>query len=255
MQDIENKFSSGDDNRFSTGSVSELLESFIYPVCIISVSGELLNQNRQFENVFNSDLQSAQLDWTHPFYPEYRKRLALAYLRAIKGQARQCFAVMKSVENERIPVELYLFPLTEGDVVKGILVLLKIVEDRIFSFNKSTTVLINDEEVDYESNVFEFSPFPIVRINQKGEIIKASSSLQGFLGYTTTSLMKNRNLLFKTLGRYDFERMRKAMFDLFSGIASFKRIGEVKIIPKGKEDVTEKWANLICYPIVAQKEV
>ncbi len=255
MQDIENKFSSGDDNRFSTGSASELLESFIYPVCIISISGELLNQNRQFENVFNSDLQSAQLDWTHPFYPEYRKRLALAYLRAIKGQARQCFAVMKSVENERIPVELYLFPLTEGDVVKGILVLLKIVEDRIFSFNKSTTVFINDEEVDYESNVFEFSPFPIVRINQKGEIIKASSSLQGFLGYTTTSLMKNRNLLFKTLGRYDFERMRKAMFDLFSGIASFKRIGEVKIIPKGKEDVTEKWANLICYPIVAQKEV
>jgi len=255
MQDIENKFSSGDDNKFSTGSVSELLESFIYPVCIISISGELLNQNQQFENVFNSDLQSAQLDWTHPFYPEYRKRLALAYLRAIKGQARQCFAVMKSVENKRIPVELYLFPLTEGDVVKGILVLLKIVEDRIFSFNKSTTVLINDEEVDYESNVFEFSPFPIVRINQKGEIIKASSSLQGFLGYTTTSLMKKRNLLFKTLGRYDFERMRKAMFDLFSGIASFKRIGEVKIIPKGKEDVTEKWANLICYPIISQKEV
>ncbi|MFW5770078.1 MAG: PAS domain S-box protein [Spirochaetota bacterium] len=255
MQDIEKKFSPGDDNRFSTGSVSDLLGSFIYPVCIISVSGELLNQNQQFENIFNSNLQSAQLDWTHPFYPEYRKRLALAYLRAIKGQARQCFAVMKSVENERIPVELYLFPLTEGDIVKGILVLLKIVEDRIFSFNKSTTVLINDEEVDYESNVFEFSPFPIVRINQKGEIIKASSSLQGFLGYTTTSLMKNRNLLFKTLSRYDFERMRKAMFDLFSGIASFKRIGEVKILPKGKEDVTEKWANLICYPIVSQKEV
>ena len=255
MQDIDKHLSPGDDKGFKLEQVADLLESFIYPVCIISVSGELLNQNAEFENIFNSDRQSAQLDWTHPFYPEYRKRLALAYLRAIKGQARQCFAVMKSVEDERIPVELYLFPLKNEEGVQAVLVLLKIVEDRIFSFNKSTTVLINDEEVDYESNVFEFSPFPIVRINQKGEIIKASSSLQGFLGYTTSDLMKNRNLLFKTLSRYDFERMRKTMFDLFSGTASFKRIGEVKILPKGKEEVTEKWANLICYPIVSQKEV
>ncbi len=255
MQDIEKQFSSGDDKGFKLEQVVDLLESFIYPVCIISVSGELLNQNTEFENIFNSDRQSAHLDWTHPFYPEYRKRLALAYLRAIKGQARQCFAVMKSVEDERIPVELYLFPLKNEDGVQAILVLLKIVEDRIFSFNKSTTVMINDEEVDYESSVFEFSPFPLVRINQKGEIIKASSSLQGFLGHTANDLMKNRNLLFKTLSRYDFERMRKTMFDLFSGAASFKRIGEVKILPRGKEEVTEKWANLICYPIVSQKEV
>jgi hypothetical protein len=50
-----------------------------FPVCIISSDGQLVFSNRVFFDLVGDTAGGIGLDAEHPFFPEYRKRLALAY--------------------------------------------------------------------------------------------------------------------------------------------------------------------------------
>lgn len=222
-----------------------------HPACVIGPEGELFYSNRPFKDLFQ-DTGSMQLDLSHPFYPEYRKRMAMAYMRALKGFERQCFAIMKSSENKRIPVEIFLFPVFDGNSVSAILAFLKPVNgDRVASFDQSAKVMA-DEYEETSSQIFQYSPFPILRIDSFGKIIDGTSSLETFTGFTLEELKLKRTSLIKALSLYDFERIRKAITDIFNGNISFKRLCEINLITKEKED---KWVNAIIYPVTANKQV
>jgi PAS domain S-box-containing protein len=229
----------------------EIFDSFNFPVCVIGMNGELISRNGEFERLFEPVNGSVSIDWTHPFFPEYRKKIAISYLRALKGQEKQCFAVMGSPNNGKIPVEIYLFPMFSGKAVFAILVFMRMVEDRMNSFDESMTSYMEGDSAG-NSRMYEFSPYPIIRINREGEIVSWSNSMESFTGYGLQGVNKENNKLSKIFSHYDYENVKKVVNDIYDGRISFKRIGDVKVIVKDKE---EKWVNAILYPIVNEGKI
>lgn len=225
-------------------SASEMVSMFQLPSCLIGNTGEVIASNGLFNDLIQTKRLS--LDDTHPFYPEYRKQIASSYLKALKGISRQCFAVFSTKDNERISVEIYIFPVIQDKIILALFCILQIVEDRILSFDKSTDAIISDHSKNYETLLYEYSPFPILQIDESGNIINASPSVQELIGYEIDDLKRSRNLLYRSLSHYDFNRMRLTLSQLFEGIIEYKRIGEIKFITKDKE---ERWVNASCYRI------
>ncbi len=233
------------------GGSLALFDSLKFPVCVIGVDGQLVSRNSEFVRLFEAEDSSIRLDWAHPFFPEYRRRIAVSYLRALKGQERNCFAVMKTASGESLPVEIYLFPFFNNGSVSSILAFLKIVENRMISFDRSSTLLV-EENISNSSPVYEFSPNPIIRMNPEGEFLYASPSLKSFIGYNHNELVKSPKLLVKAVSAYDMQKIRKAFQDILSGQAGCKRLGDIRVTARGD---TERWMNAVLYPITISGEI
>ncbi|TAL37902.1 MAG: response regulator [Spirochaetes bacterium] len=230
-----------------------LLDALSHPACIIGLSGEMLFTNKPFTDLFEKSGQIITLDFTHPFSAEYRKRIAMAYMRALKGVERQVFAIMKGSDGKKIPMEIYLFPMFQDGSVSSILVFIKPQnDDRLQSFDHNTAMLLEHEDAATGMHFFEYAPFPIIRFDRQGSIVNASVSFEGFFGLGLGDLQDHRNVLFKAVSLYDFERIRKAVADIFNGIIPFKRLGEIKVIP---QDHAPRWVNAVIFPVVLNKEI
>lgn len=230
-----------------------VFDSLNHPVCVIGLNGDILYANGRFSSFFEGAGGSMSIDLSHPFSPEYRKSIALAYTKAIKGADRRCFAVMRTPDNRRVAMEIYLFPMFRAETVVSILVFLKPVsDDRVVSFGRNTAMMTADDEPLANSGIFDFAPFPIVRFDREGSIVSGSASVESFFGHSLADLQGNRNLLFRSVALYDFERLRKAVSDVFEGRAGFKRLGEIRVLSRSRE---EKWANVIIYPLVINREI
>jgi len=230
----------------------EILESLKHPVSIIDVNGSIIYSNKNLRELFSSVDKEIRLDWKHPFFPEYRKRIAQAYIGARNGSDKQCFAIVNTDEGKQMPVEIYLFPLFRHNEVSAILVMLKLVDDRLLSFDRSTLSIISEENFQYDNIYFEFSPVPILRINASGEIIKCSHSLEGFIGYSSEEIIEKKTASCDTIFTYDSERIKRITSDIISGSIHFKRIGEIKISAR---DGMTKVVNLTLYPIIQEKTI
>ncbi len=232
--------------------VYSVFESLNYPVCIIGTDGILAYSNESFKTLFGSDQSETRLSLEHPLFPEYRKRVAQAYLGALNGIEKQCFAVLNTPDGKEITTEMYLFPMYTDQAVSSILVLLKTVNDRILSFDGSTLSLISEDNFQYDNLHFEFSPIPIMRINRDGEIIKCSHSLESLLGYTSSEIVEKQAATCETIFKYDSKKIKKTCDEIINANIPFKRIGEVKIETKAEQD---RIVNLTLYPILIQSEI
>ncbi len=252
MSDDSLRDTTGENNISPVSASFPLLDLLKYPACVIGADNRLVYSNPPYRQLFDGD-KTISLDLSHPFFPEYRKSIAVAYTNALKGGDRRCFAVMRNSEGKKLPVEIQLIPMFQNGIVSSLLALLKPVEDnRLASFDGSTTSLIEPDDSRILTNIMEFSPFPIIRINDQGNIVDGSASLEGFFGYTLEEMKENRNFLFRSVNLYDFERMRKAISEIITGEAGFKRLGELRINTKNRE---EKWANAIVYPVLVSKNI
>jgi len=157
---------------------------------------------------------------------------------------------MKTATGERLPVELYLFPVYANGDVTSILAFLKIVDNRIISFDGSASVLM-EEDVRL-SPIYEFSPNPIIRMNPEGEFLYASPSLENFIGYGQGELVKNPKIILKAVSHYDMQKIRKAFQEIIAGQATMKRLGDIRVTAKGD---TERWMNALLYPITGNGEI
>jgi PAS domain S-box-containing protein len=239
-------FSSPEQSRY------QIFESLDHPLCILGVDGAFLYGNGAFKRFFRPSESSIHLAWEHPFFPEYRKRIALAYLSAIKGTEKQCFAMINSSDGKQLPVEIYLYPLYENDAVTSILALMKIVDERLLSFDRSTLSIISEDNFHSDSLHFEFSPLPIIRVDEKHAIVRCSHSADSFFGYTGDEQIEKKCYSLQELFPYDSEKIKKAVSEFMSGERTFQRIGESKIAAAGSE---RKLANLILYPIIRNNEI
>jgi PAS domain S-box-containing protein len=242
--DFDNKIEESIESLSSEYNIFELLK---YPVSIIGKDGLIIYCNKAYHEYFQCIDKDIRLDSGHPFYPEYRKQIAQSYLAALHGAEKRCFAVVNSQNGSPLPVEIYLFPMFSGGSVYSILALMIIVEDRLLSFDQSTLSIISDENSRYDNLLFEFSPMPIIRINEDLQIIKCSLSLKGFLGYGVEEILDEKSVNFETIFTPDTEKVKKAAYSLLSGELTFHRIGEVRISAR---DNVKKIANLTMYPIV-----
>ena len=240
------------DEQLSAPADYAVFETLKYPVSIISRDGLIIYGNRAYHDFFHSGDGDIRLDWEHPFFPEYRKRIAQSYLAALHGTEKRCFAIVNSPSGNHLPVEIYLFPMHTAGAVTSILALMIIVDDRLLSFDRSTLSIISEENFQYDNLHFEFSPMPIVRVNDEMQIIKCSHSLEGFTGYGAEEILTERSVTFDSLFGSDADKVRKAVTGLISGESTFHRIGEVKITARDGE---KRIVNLTLYPIVEDKEI
>lgn len=222
-----------------------IFENLRYPVSVIDLQGNLVYSNDTFTRLFRHADSTPSLDFQHPFYPEYRKRIAQAYIHAREGKERQCFAVIQGKDNERIAVELYLFPMYEGEEVSEILLLMNIVDDRLVSFNRSTGVLASENTL-VSNQYLEFSPLPIFRVDRDLQVHACSRSFEGFTGFTNEDIMEKRRYSVEKGFSSFIDRFRKVVQQIFDQSIPFQRLGEVKILTK---DENERIANLTLYPL------
>jgi len=240
------------DEQRSASSEHAIFETLKHPVSIISRDGLIVYGNRAYHEFFHGGNGEIRLDWEHPFFPEYRKRIAQSYLAALHGTEKRCFAIVNSPSGNHLPVEIYLFPMFSGDSIASILALMIIVDDRLLSFDRSTLSIISEENFRYDNLHFEFSPMPILRVNDEMQIIKCSHSLEGFAGYSAEEMLNEKSVTFDTLFGRDADKVKKAVTGLVSGESTFRRIGEARITARDNE---KKIANLTLYPIVEDKEI
>ncbi|OHD67615.1 MAG: hypothetical protein A2W19_11415 [Spirochaetes bacterium RBG_16_49_21] len=229
-----------------------IFETLRYPVSIIGKDGLIIYGNKAYHDFFHDGNKDIRLDWEHPFFPEYRKRIAQSYLAALHGVEKHCFAIVNSQSRSHVPVEIYLFPMFREEAVSSILALMIIVEDRLLSFDQSTLSIISEENVQYDNLHLEFSPMPIIRLNEDLKIIKCSLSLQGFLGYSAEEIFDGKTVSFETMFAPDTEKVKKAINSLLSGGYTFHRIGEARISAR---DNKKKIVNLTMYPIIHDQEI
>lgn len=222
-----------------------------FPVCIIGADGQLIFFNDNFREIVSlNSTESATLDIQHPFYPEYRKRIAIAYQKAAEGEDTKCFAVIKSAKGIQVPVEIYLYPLKEGNDRNDILAFFKFVDNRVASFDDSINPASDVEKFE-NINIFEFSPFPILRFDRELTILALSASIEEITGYSREEILKDQACLFNTFLPFDTERIKKHIADIFNGNSTFKRVNEIKITTAKQQD---KWANAVIYPVYREKK-
>ena len=229
-----------------------ILESLNYPVCILGADGMLLFGNNSFLSFFKPEDSETRLDWEHPFFPEYRKRIAQSYISAFNGVEKRCFAIINSPEGKHLPVEIYLFPMYHEEKVYSILALMKIVDERLMSFDRSTLSMISEENFQYDNVHYEYSPMPIVRVNKEFEFIKCSHSAESFLGYSCADLIDEKVILLQSLFIFDSERIKKAINLILNGESQFQRLGEIKLTTGEK---ILKIVNLSLYPLIHDNEI
>ncbi|OHD66049.1 MAG: hypothetical protein A2176_09830 [Spirochaetes bacterium RBG_13_51_14] len=229
-----------------------VFESLKNPVSVIGRDGLIVYGNKAYYDFFHAGDKNIRLDGEHPFFAEYRKRIAQAYLAALHGTEKRCFAVVNSPSGNQLPVEIYLFPMLSGEAVNSILAFMIIIDDRLLSFDRSTLSIISEENFQYDNLHFEFSPMPIVRVTDELQIIKCSHSLEGFIGYSAEEILLEKTVTFDDIFSSDSERVKMTVQKLISGETTFRRIGEVKVAARDGE---KKITNLTLYPIVDNKEI
>jgi PAS domain S-box-containing protein len=240
------------DNLSPVSSDHKIFESLNYPTCIIGTDGIIKYGNGAFNDLFGEKEEEIKLDWTQPLALEYRKRVATAYLSAIKGTEKHCFAVINLPDGSQKPIEIFLFPMYSEGEVSSILTLIKIVDKRLLSFDKSILSLISEENFQYDRLFYEFSPIPVIRINEKFEIVKMSRSAEGLLGLSSYEEQMIQDLKIETFFPTTFESVKKYIKTIIDGDITFKRLGEVKIV---NSEGTKKVVNLVIYPIILDNEI
>lgn len=99
---------------------------------------------------------------------------------------------------------------------------------------------------------FQFAPFPILRFGKAGELLWCSQATEGVSGFSSEQLLEAGDSVLRLLFLYDFERIKNAVTEIFTGIRSFYRKGEVKFSVNGGETRT---VNLTMYPLFSGKEL
>jgi CheY-like chemotaxis protein len=229
-----------------------IFEKFKNPVCVITSEGVVSFGNAAFRSYFQSGQDDVQLDWAHPLFPEYRKRIARAYLTALGGNDVQCFAVLRSSDDRRVPVEIILFPINGDGQVTAILAMIKVLDSKLLVFDSSTLSYISEESFQYDNLHYEFSPIPIVRINENFETIKWAQVSETYFGFNPEELADDRVLDIFSLVTYDSDRIKNCVTEILNGSANFHRVGEVKLAVCNGD---EKISNIVMYPIVQKNTI
>lgn len=240
MNSESSDINTGEANASPVNAPYAVFDVLDFPVCVIGPDGSIAYRNRSFARIFELD-DAVRLDATHPFAPEYRRRIALAYTRVLKGQDRKCFAVVSS-GGASIPIELHLYPMFHERVVTAILVFIKVVEERLLSFDRSTAES-PDGDRDGDASLYDYAPFPIVRMDEATGIVKYGPTFETLIGCAFEEFTRKKLSLPHFLSAFDYERIRKAVADITAGSVAFRRLNEIRFTV-GDE---VKWTNAVLY--------
>ncbi len=240
------------ESRSPVSSEYRVFESLKQPACIIGIDGIIKFGNSAFSRLLGTGEKNIRIDLSHPLFTEYRKRIAKAYLSALNGKDKQCFAVLNLPDGDQMPVEIFLFPFYKENEVSAILALFKMLDKHFLSFDRSTLSLISEDNFQYDNIHYEFSPVPIIRINSEFEILKFSHSFENFTGFTKEEIQNREKFSFAAIFAFSTELIKKSIANIFSGEIPYKRIGEIKIRTKDNEIRT---TDLTIYPVIKNNKI
>jgi len=235
------KINSGDRNSpvFFNG---DILNSLLYPACIINSKSILIYTNSSFIEFFAIDSRERKFDWPSIFNIEHKKCVAQTFVKAFNGAFSSCEVEVKTPENEKIPVEMLMQPVLENGIIHSVMVQIRVLDmDKII--NRPS---ISKQEEFSNSGHYEFSPLPLMRFSRELQILRCSRSFEGTLGYSIDELSKD-NAGISTLFKYDSEKIKNHIVEILKGNIPFKRIGEIKVRTKEGD---EKIVNVIIYPVL-----
>ncbi|MCX7677896.1 MAG: response regulator [Spirochaetes bacterium] len=225
-----------------------VLDKLNIPVCVISKDGTLIARNKEFIRLFDIDRDQIRINLNHSFSPEDRRKVAISYLRALRGQKRQCTATIHMPNGDRFALQIFLYPMSDGKDVISILVFLHVLTSK----DNVTTNFYSENKKSSVSKIpamYEFLPFPLLQFHQGGKLLYGNAAAENFFGWPIAELKNDPRILLKTVSDYDLQRIKKSFQEINNGQAVCKRISEIKVMGKGD---TERWMNVVMYPILRE---
>jgi len=224
-----------------------LLDQLLYPASIITSKNDLVYANAPFLKFFAIDTKDTRFDWPNVVNPEHKKFVGQSLVNAFNGFFSNCEVVIKTADNESLPVEVLMQPLSNNGIINSVMILIRSLEN-----DRRILTSASMEQADIQSDgYYEFSPLPLMRFNRDFQILTCSRSFEGTIGYKAEELSKKSSGL-NNIFKYDSEKIKNHITEILKGNIPFKRMGEIKVISK---DGYEKLVNIIIYPVLRENEI
>jgi len=225
-----------------------MLNKLVFPACIISSAGKTEIANRPLFNLFNELVGTGnfeEFDWKDLFDTKYKSIVANAFIRSINGAySRVNIQLSPLISENNRNFEMSMQPLESEGSIMGVFIVLNGV-DSMESYNPDTGIVCVTQH-------FEYSPMPMIRLDQDLNIVKLSESFRGTFGKVVD---KEGDLHWDDISmifKYDSEKIRNNILELFSETISYKRLGEIRVSLK---EQNAGMANLTLYPIRLGKKI
>lgn len=231
---------------------SEIFDSLIHPAGIISRKGIIEYANKPFVEIFGLETDLKIFDWPNLFVNGSKKTVARSFVNALNGAFSSSAVELKpsgESADKTISVEVLMQPLLLNGLVSSVLIFIRNI-DKQPGVHLLNGELSNDNYGD--SHYFEYSPLPLMRLGKNMAVIKCSRSFEGVVGYKCEELSDIDNQVIKSVFKYDSEKIKNYVSEIFSGNIPFKRIGEMKIRTKSDD---ERVVNVIIYPVLNKDEI
>ncbi|MDA3899464.1 MAG: response regulator [Spirochaetes bacterium] len=217
-----------------------VLHALSVPLCVLNSSGEIIFKNESFTDLTgSSEATELSLDDTHELFNEYRKKIALNFSKTLSGVDTRFFVVLKSVNGQRIPAELYLYPM-KLDSEKAITLIIRPVEDRVISFDRST------QDRNEHVALYDYSPCPVVTVDSSSRIVRISSAAENYFGVNRDIALAKSDQFVTYFTSYCAEKIKAAVYAISTGSKSFIRINDLKVVGASGFD---KSCNVALYTI------
>lgn len=228
----------------------DILDRLLHPVCILTSKSMIEYANSSFRELFEVNIKEKKFDWPGLFCADCKKTVSRNFVDALNGALTSCLAEINTGDDETcIPVEVIMQPITDAGMVHSVLVFITQLEDDDDSARQAHEVNLCDSA---KNSYFEFSPFPIMRFGRDMKVSKLSRSFEGTLGYNLDDMVKGECQAVNALFKYDSEKIKNSILEVFRGHIPFKRFGEIKIRTSGGE---ERIVNIQAYPVYREKEI
>jgi len=225
----------------------DILNHLLYPACIITSKSILEYANNSFMQFFGIDSEERRFDWPNVFNSEHKKCVAQTFVKAFNGAFSSCEVEVKTPENDNIPVEILMQPVSDNGIIHNVMIQIRVLDEQRIINRPS----IGKQEEFTNSGHYEFSPLPLMRFSKELQILRCSRSFEGTLGYSLDELSKDTAGI-STLFKYDSEKIKNHILEILKGNIPFKRIGEIKVRSKEGD---EKIVNVIIYPVLKESEI
>jgi len=229
----------------------DVFNNLIHPAGIISRKGIIEYANKPFVDIFGLETDLKKFDWPNLFVSDSKKTVARVFVNALNGAFSSSVVEIKpsgESEEQSITVEILMQPLVANGLVSSVLICIRNIDALPGSYPVNGELFRDNSN---DSHYFEYSPLPLIRLSRNMNVLKCSRSFEGVVGYKCEELADSGQQVIKSVFKYDSEKIKNYVSEIFAGNIPFKRIGEMKIRTKGDD---ERVVNVIIYP-VSNKDV
>ncbi len=210
------------------------------PACFILPSGKIEFVNKAFLGLFRGLGGSEEfydMDWKSLFDPRYKEILLNAFVLSLNGSLSRINLSFTPPGSDILrQLEVNIQPMRSEDTVSRLLVL----------FNNLDQVEIFYSDVNSVAGYFEYSPFPIIRIGPEMNILALSENFSSTFGkdFNDSSELSWDDI--SDIFRYDGEKIRNDISEVFQERLSHRRYGELRVFMKEQVHGT---VNISLYPL------